>query len=294
MSAAAFVIPGIMRTRLWRAITFHGEASIKVSSITHCAAAAIAALLWTGCVESGRFMTATPDELDRAVRTAWREIGTSRSRCDSYDYFPRGGMRNFYCHLMNYMEYGRFRELVGVPAFTSGPHGEKSLVLDAPDSFGHYNREFVARLRRVILPAGRDGAFRAATQAVYDRSVRPLARIFYVTYNTLKQNPAFRDQEMGEYRARLADRSAVAGSYEKYFYFMNPGFFNNQGDESYLMDHGFDGGWNGNVVKTAVAFWIRRSIDGTADEFYAGLIDLLNLYDAAAVNGGAEPDGAGD
>ena len=57
------------------------------------------------------------------------------------------------------------------------------------------------------------------------------------------------------------------------------------------LDHGFDGGWNGNAVKTAVAFCIRRSVDGTADEFYAGLVSLLKLYDAAALNDGAAPDG---
>ena len=269
------------------------EASITVSFALKYSgfAAAFAFMMLAGCAVSGRFDTAVPDELERAVRAAWSGIGTSPSRCDSYDYFPNGGMRNFYCHLLNFMEYRRFRELVGVPIFSSGPHGAGRLVLDAPDSFGHYNREFVIRIRRILLPAGRDDAFRAATQSAYDGSIRPLARVFFVTYNKLKSNPAYRDQEVRDYRARLASGPAGAHSYEKYFYFMNPGFFNNQGDESYLMDHGFDGGWNGNAVKTAVAFWIRRSVDGTADEFYAGLVSLLKLYDAAALNDGAAPDG---
>jgi hypothetical protein len=38
---------------------------------------------------------------------------------------------------------------------------------------------------------------------------------------------------------------------------------------------GDDGGHDENVVKTCVGFWIRRSIDGTDGELFAGLTRLL-------------------
>jgi len=57
------------------------------------------------------------------------------------------------------------------------------------------------------------------------------------------------------------------------------GFFHEDAGFDYFYKHGFDGGHNGNVVKTCIAFWIRRTIDGTANEFYKGLLKLLKTYD---------------
>jgi hypothetical protein len=41
---------------------------------------------------------------------------------------------------------------------------------------------------------------------------------------------------------------------------MNRDFIARHDDADYLFDNGFDGGWNGDVVKTCVTFWIRRSV----------------------------------
>ena len=41
-----------------------------------------------------------------------------------------------------------------------------------------------------------------------------------------------------------------------------------------------DGGYNGNVVKTAVGFWMRREMDDTKAIFAKGLTKLLQQYDA--------------
>ncbi len=258
--------------------------------VIYCAAAAITAAL--AAISINCSITAVsrsdgpaPAELDAAVRAAWRDIGGSRSGCEDYDYFPRGGMRNYYCHIMNFMDFRRFVDLIGMPVFAGGPHTAQELKLDSPNSFGYYNREFVARLHRVVIPGEKDAAFRAATQGTYDGYIRPLARIFYVTYRKLKDNPSYLDREKGEYLRIIRAGNLKPYHYEKYFYFMNPGFIGSRDDESYLVKHGFDGGWDGNVVKTCVAFWIRRSIDGTAEEFYTGLEKLMKAYDGGFLVG---------
>ena len=43
-------------------------------------------------------------------------------------------------------------------------------------------------------------------------------------------------------------------------------------------DDGFDGGVSGNVAKTAVGFWLRRELDGTADLWAANLHRLMSAY----------------
>lgn len=249
--------------------------------ILFCACAAFLSLLAVSCAVTvpAREGGQTPAVLDALVRAAWMEIGGSSSKCEEYDYFPNGGMRNWYCHILTFVSYRKFADLIGVPIFISGPHTATDLTLDSPDSFGRYNKEFVARLRRVLIPGENNIAFRTATQGSYDRSVRPLARIFFVTYRKLKDNPSFLEEEKRRYLALIRSGSLKPYYYEKFFYFMNSGFIDSRDDESYLMKHGFDGGWDGNVVKTCVAFWIRRSIDGTAGEFYAGLEKLLQTYD---------------
>jgi hypothetical protein len=55
-----------------------------------------------------------------------------------------------------------------------------------------------------------------------------------------------------------------------------------RGDYDDYEDTGFDGGYEGNVVKTSVGFWLRRSMDGTDREFFDALVTLRNTY---------EPDG---
>jgi hypothetical protein len=114
---------------------------------------------------------------------------------------------------------------------------------------------------------------------MYDEYVAPLARTFFVTRGKLMRNPAYLESETRAYLAMVKAGKLPPMYYEKFFYFMNPSFIEMDGDENYLSRNGFDGGWDGNVVKTCVAFWIRRTIDGTAQEFNEGLESLLRAYD---------------
>jgi hypothetical protein len=235
-----------------------------------------------GCLIAGgssRKDGPVPAGLGEAVRAAWMGLGNTGSRCGEFDYFPGGGMRNFYCHLLNFMDYKKFADLAGVQVFISGPHTAETLVLDSPYSFGRYNPAFIARLREILIPGASDRTFRAATQGVYDGSIRPLARVFFVTYRKLMNNQDFLIREEKNYLKALRTRTLEAYHYEKYFSFLNCEYPFGGKNLSDFQGPGYDGLCDGNVVKTCVAFWIRRSIDGTAGEFYAGLEKLLEAYD---------------
>lgn len=264
---------------------------LKRVTIRTVAAAALAAMVLAagGCLVPGRAGggEGVSADLDGLVRHAWKNIHHTGSLCEEFDYFPMGGMRNFFCHMLSFVDFGSFTGLVGIPLFRKGPHTEEGLVLDSPDSFGHYNPAFVALLRKALIPGAGDRGFRAATQDAYDEFVAPLARIFFVTRWKLTKNPGYLAKESRAYMALVKAGRLPRDYYEKYFYFMNPSFIERENNENYLMSHGFDGGWNGNVVKTCVAFWIRRSIDGTFDEFSRGLDLLLETYDAQFFRHGA-------
>lgn len=210
------------------------------------------------------------------VRKIMLEIGQSRSACEDFDYFPEGGIRNFACHIRSFISYTDFQRIAGVKIFLSGPHTEKDLDLGNPGDFGRYNPEFVRRIREILIPAASDEDFRRASQGSYDTYVAPLARIYYVTYSKMRDNPRFLEKEKANYLNCI--RKVEPYNFESFFYFMNPKFLGTHDPDS-LMEDGFDGGYNGNVVKSAVAFWLRRSIDGTDREFFRGLEKLLAVYD---------------
>jgi hypothetical protein len=228
-------------------------------------------------------------------RGLWRALPSATNGCQGddrgvpwFDYgVPGGGMRTFYCYLR--ARAGGFAELervAGMPVFLAGPHQGGKLDLQSASSFGHYNPDFVRWLGRAAIPSPGDATFRAATQPIYRARVQPLARIYYVTYVKLHDWPGFLTHEKGALLSRMRSEGKRrphelgAGWYEKYALFMNPGYFAHANDESWLMEHGFDGGWDCNLVKTAVGFWIRRSIDGTDQLFFADLEQLLRTYDA--------------
>jgi hypothetical protein len=198
------------------------------------------------------------------IRDYWSRLGDTQNQCEGSDYFPEGGMRTFYCHMLTFLDYKTLRRLAGMPVFVRGPHSHRRLDLDNRYDFGHYNPDFVAWLCDHAVPAATDTAFARLTQGIYDRYVRKLADTYYATYGKLVDQPTFLEREMTDYREQIRNRTLPAGHYEKYFTFAELAL----------------GEFDGNVVKTAVSFWIRRSIDGTAPLFFEGLQRLRKAYGA--------------
>lgn len=222
-----------------------------------------------------------PDEI---VRRAWRDLPTAQNRCGSFDYFPQGGMQSFWCHLQELTTLTALSELAGAPIFLSGPHSGEALNLGSHTDFGRYNPVFVQRMTELLIPAAADPAFRASTQNTYQTYVRPLAHIYWLTRRKLNENPECMQRELSGYQAAIAQAKAAPatdgfGYHEKWFFFMNPHFCKGNKPEEWYYNNGMDGGVSGNVVKGAVGFWLRRTMDGTFDEFSSGLERLLRAYD---------------
>jgi hypothetical protein len=218
--------------------------------------------------------------LEERARQAWVDIGNVPHQCASYDYFPSGGMYTAYCRLKNFGSFGLLEEALGITVFRSGPHSDGQLDLDSDTSFGHYHPDFVLSLTEWALPALHDEAFLHLTRGIYETYFRPLARVYWMSYRKLREHPDYWDQE----QVRLS--TSLQGGldpfyYENFFYFLNPRFLENpSGGFEYFVDRGFDGDeYDGNVIKTAVGFWIRRGIDETAELFAEALSTVLTLYD---------------
>ncbi|MEM7182811.1 MAG: SH3 domain-containing protein [Spirochaetota bacterium] len=218
------------------------------------------------------------------VYTAWLKLGESHNHCKEFDYFPDGGMRSFYCHLQEFLSYRELQSYVGIPIFQKGPHSRGSLDLNSKSSFGHYNPAFVNKLAHLFIPSEKGSLYHKFTQPIYDKYVRPLARTFLAVFVKLHKNRSFWKKEADFYEEFLQEGKQTASyDYEKFYDFMHPeyikdGSINTAVSNQYLS---YNSPWEGNVVKTVVAFWVRRRLDRTYDEFYRGLVALLKVYDKA-------------
>ncbi len=212
---------------------------------------------------------------------SWR----TTTQCAEFDYFPDGGIQNFWCHRPEGLTLEKLRSLAGVDVFVSGPHTATGLKLDAKASFGHYNPAFVQWLVDHASPPARGSVLRQMTQEHYNSTMRPLARVFWHTLRLIEADDACFQQEKSLYARQVAARTLPAQYYERWFFTMNPDFCPRAAkglvrpNDTYFYEHGMDGGMDGNVVKTVYGFWIRRSLDGTMPTFAAGLRKLIDAYD---------------
>ena len=212
------------------------------------------------------------------AREVWSGLEGTHNTCDEFDYFPDGGIRIFACHVFSLASYERIVGATSLAPFVSGPH-QGGLDLHATDDFGHYDPAFVRFVAEHAVPAQRDSALRAATQAHYDRYVAPLARILFATHQKLADNPACAAAELAEYRAAI-ERGDTRDYVEPWFFFMNDTYCRHRrGEYEDYDDYGFDGGYDGNVVKTSVGFWLRRTLDGTESTFFDALVVLMDTYE---------------
>ena len=227
---------------------------------------------------------AAPASAPSVLESALKEV-TRKSQCQDFDYFPNGGIQNFWCHRPARITLASIRELAGVEIFTKGPHSVDTLKLDAASDFGHYNPAFVRFLIDKAGPSEHGSAAQKATQPSYDALLLPLAEIFWKTYAKSQADKECFAREKAAYGDLIAKKKLPKDYYERWFYFMNP-YFCDRGaahNFNFYSDNAFDAGVDGNVTKTVLGFWLRRSLDGTMDAFAEGLKKMLASYEPALI-----------
>ena len=198
------------------------------------------------------------------IKYVLRNLDQTQNQCpELFDAFPEGGMRIFYCHVKTFLSYKRLQKLAHKPIFIKGPHSKTLLNLKNKNEFGYYNKAFVTWLRNEFISAIKSAQFKKSTQTVYHQYIQSLARTYYLVHELLIIDPGYLQQELEHYLKLIEINSLPEYYVNRYYEFADL----------------FDQGFNGDVVKTAVLFWIRRVIDGTEAEFFIGLETLLKAYD---------------
>ncbi|WP_411824203.1 hypothetical protein [Leptospira sp. 'Mane'] len=227
--------------------------------------------------------TENANRLNLLVESAWTSLPKSISYCSALKPIPieENGYSNYFCYLRSFASPKQVSELLGVPIFINGPHGNGELVTNHPSSFGFYHPEFPIRLRSYFLPAKKNSGFQKATQKIYNEYIRKMARAFFVIHRKLESNREYYEKETDRYIDLVTEKRLDPYYLDKYDLFLVPDFTDaeEEADGSKFISWEGDDIYPAVLVREVVGFWIRRRIDGTETQFYLGLTDLLKLYD---------------
>ncbi|MEM7086701.1 MAG: hypothetical protein AAF489_10995 [Bacteroidota bacterium] len=194
------------------------------------------------------------------IRATWRS---------GSEYNPdRGyvtGLRGLIAHGDGIINLDKIRYLAPVKIFNSGPH--ESEFNWYSDKFAHYNPEFVQWVSDYLIPGAEDESFRLATQPIYDKHLAVLARAYCRSYEALQLDPTFVEEQKAAYLDHI--KLTRAGN------FFNGGAFS----EYFVAMDKLESGVFPYYAHVAAGFWIRREIDGTADDFIIALRKLIKTYD---------------
>ena len=172
-------------------------------------------------VDIGLPKTLVASSSSQVARIVWQNLDKLKNGCGkdlAVADFPGGTARTFGCSLFSVLPDGALAVLSGKAVVVSGPHqvlppatgGEGGLVLASARDFGRYNPEFVQWAVDTLVPGATDDAFRLATQPLFDRFVRPLARVFLVVREEMDREPARLQFERRSFRAALTDQDGVS------------------------------------------------------------------------------------
>jgi hypothetical protein len=218
-----------------------------------------------------------------------------------------GGPRSLYAHLKTLMDLEKMKSLAPVPIFLSGPHAKDFTFRSY--QFGRYNPEFVRWAGANLIPAASNPAFRDLTAPVYHKHLKEVARVYFLAHQYVAQHgtevktlQAQYVASIDEYRDKPYDeqipgpgdvlQAVFADSFADLFLKKNDlnAFFGTaKGNPSARLSYSWITNDDQYFASTAVGFWIRREIDGTAPDFFAGLKKLLETYDAAFLKDPAAP-----
>lgn len=207
------------------------------------------------------------DTISGAIKNIATELGSFSPHLgcrDEYEYEP-GGLRTQACRAFAIVTYEKLQAMLPMPIYLKGPHSKTALNLTDDRSFGHYNPSFVKWLSSTALPISADPAVRKLSQPIYNEYGRIPARAFYYAKRFLDDDAANKKKLIDEYARWVAKPSE--DPHPRYAYW---GTF----PEMRV--------WEAQAIAgTGVAFWIRRTIDGTDRDFEHGLKQLLKTYDGA-------------
>ncbi|MBK8491355.1 MAG: hypothetical protein IPL49_10820 [Saprospirales bacterium] len=190
--------------------------------------------------------------------TLWREADLSE---DAVGQLPNDGIRGHYAAMKGLLNPAVFEKFIGEPVYLSGPHtgGRRS---KNNTEFGYYNPAFLRKLERLIAVMANNPEFVNQIRPFYVRHVRDYLQVYLDAYPRFANN-----KEMTDVYSEFIQSGQPGASYEPF--------------KNYL--ERFSGemiqkGLKANEAYVVPSFRVRRTIDGTADQFYQLFYQVQQVF----------------
>jgi len=171
------------------------------------------------------------------------------------------GLRSKYALAKNYASLSILEETFDEDVFLRGPH-HGDMDFNSTTSFGYYNPMFITKVHDALNTALKNPVFKQVAQPFYDNHLRSMANTYQEAFLHIEKNPDLKKRLVNKYIRMVAQPDGTTeGSLQEYFRTFAEDL--EKGSQRADVYEGF----------TAPSFWIRRSIDGTDDEF----IKLLEM-----------------
>jgi len=208
--------------------------------------------------------------MDKAA-TNWPEnsstVDLSAESINSW--LPDVGVRGKYGILKADIGKAVLEKIIGEKAFLEGPHA-KGMNFVSETKFGKYNPAFLTKLHAALAVILKNKKFVGTLQELYDQKFREYLRLYYLSYHLAANNQMVMDR----YLVEVADEAKMEfDSPSLYLQEMFRDFAEAKEREGYDVYEAF----------TCPGFWVRRSIDGTADEFWKLLNLTMKTFDPSFV-----------
>lgn len=204
------------------------------------------------------------------INKVWIKPETLKNQCDEFAYFPDSGILSAYCFIKTWTPVSVLEKISGHKVFLTSPHKNDSII-KTTEKFGHYNPEFLIWGIKNILPITNSNETREIVKQNYKTYISNSAKIYYMVYLRLQQKNA----ENTKIRNYIIESITNKKSYdiEEYFEYLDNSKFGRYPISSE------QNGVNGNIVKTAVPFWIRRELDKTDHLFIQAMEKVFVAYE---------------
>lgn len=177
------------------------------------------------------------------------------------------GLRSKYAMARNYASLDVIEATFGQPIFLRGPHNG-DLDFNSTTSFGYYNPSFVLSAHKAVETTLANPMFSEMGKRVYEKHLKSMAHTYMDAHKYLKEHQELRNTLTQDYLLMMAKPAGTMdGSLQEKF-------------RGYVEEME-KGAARSNIYEafTAPSFWLRRSIDGTDDEFVALLEMVINHFE---------------
>lgn len=174
------------------------------------------------------------------------------------------GIRGKYAMAKKYASLKILESTFGTQVFLTGPH-TNDLNFHSTTSFGHYNPAFINQLKESFKQALANPNYKRSMSAVYRSHLQRMANTYIDAYQHLNNDTKILESLKSKYTEEMTrPEGTLEGSFQETF-------------RSYAEDLEKKNGADIYEAFTAPAFWLRRTMDGTASSWF----ELLKMVDSS-------------